>query len=303
MYQVVNVPDAAAELTEQLGTKPKFWFRSEGTVPTLFKEARPGTGEDWAEKVAAELAALLDLPHADYDLAEWRGRRGTITPSFVPSGGRLVHGNELIAQVIEDYPEQDFFRVRQHTLGVVMAFVSLDIVAVPMGFSATPSIRSGADVFAGYLLLDAWIGNQDRHHENWALIRHPRGEITLAPSYDHASSLGRNETDETRRERLTTRDQGRSLPAYVARARSALYASPGDSKPLQTVEAFKRASEKQPEAALEWLDRLAAVSDDQIAAIFASIPKHLVSELGVEFATKMLSLNKERLLLTREATK
>lgn len=303
MYPVVHVPDSAAELTEQLGTKPKFWFRSEGITPTLFKEARPGTGEDWAEKAAAELAALLGLPHADYDLAQWRDRRGVVTPSFVPVGGRLVHGNELMAEVIEDYPKQEFFRVRRHTLGVVMALVSLEIVAPPEGFAATASIRSGADVFAGYLLLDAWIGNQDRHHENWALIRHPRGDVTLAPSYDHASSLGRNETDENRRERLNTRDQGRSLAAYVARARSALYANPGDAKPLGTLETFERAAAKRPASALEWLDRLDVVSRDQVEAIFASIPGHLISELGVEFATRMLALNKDRLLATREARK
>ena len=303
VYPVVHVPDTAAELTEQLGTKPKFWFRWEGNVPTLFKEARPGTGEDWAEKVAAELAALLDLPHAHYELAEWHGRRGVTSPTFVPSGGRLVHGNELIAQAVEDYPESDFFRVRQHTLGVVMAFVALDIVAAPIGFEQTANLKAGADVFVGYLMLDAWIGNQDRHHENWALIRHPRGEVALAPSYDHASSLGRNESDENRRERLTTRDHGRSVAAYVDRARSALYGNAEDTKPLKTLEAFIRAGERRPAAAVEWLDRLAGVTDDQVAAIFASVPSRLISEFGIEFASQMLALNKERLQFTREALK
>ncbi|MHB1163969.1 MAG: hypothetical protein ACYC3K_01885 [Candidatus Nanopelagicales bacterium] len=41
--------------------------------------------------------------------------------------------------------------------------------------------------FAGCLAFDALIGNTDRHHENWAVIR---TSGLLAPAYDHAASLG-----------------------------------------------------------------------------------------------------------------
>jgi serine/threonine protein kinase HipA of HipAB toxin-antitoxin module len=45
------------------------------------------------------------------------------------------------------------------------------------------------DVFLGYLMLDAWIANLDRHHENWGLVLTKDITGHLAPSYDHASSL------------------------------------------------------------------------------------------------------------------
>src|SRR5439155_6633596 len=124
-FQVVEVPSAAANLTEQLGTKPKFWY--EGNK-RLFKEARPGTGEDWSEKVSSELCRLLGVPHATYDLAVWRGKRGVVTETFVPDGARLVHGNELLAKLVPDYPGAKFFRVRQHTLRRVLAIVE-DVLA------------------------------------------------------------------------------------------------------------------------------------------------------------------------------
>lgn len=303
MYPVIHVPDAAADLTEQLGTKPKFWFTGDGNVRTLFKEARSDTGEDWAEKIAAELADLLELPHATYELGEWCGRRGVVTPTFVPEGGRLVHGNELIARVVSDYPRDEFFRARQHTLELVMDFVSLEIVMVPDSFAETENLRSGGDIFVGYLMLDAWIGNQDRHHENWALIRFPDGNLRLAPSYDHASSLGRNETDESRIDRLTTRDRGRTIAAYADRARSALYATARDSKPMKTLDAFRNAGARRPRAAIEWLNRLRALRDDQIEAIFQSVPRNLMSEPAAEFGTKLLKINSERLQQTQEAMK
>lgn len=54
-YQIVGIPEDAREDTEQLGSKPKFWVLLDGKR-WLFKEARPETGEDWAEKIAAEVA-------------------------------------------------------------------------------------------------------------------------------------------------------------------------------------------------------------------------------------------------------
>jgi hypothetical protein len=59
MFPVITVPDKAANLYEQLGTKPKFWFSSEGSVDCLFKEVQNNTGEDWSEKIASELSGLI----------------------------------------------------------------------------------------------------------------------------------------------------------------------------------------------------------------------------------------------------
>ena len=51
---------------------------------------------------------------------------------------------------------------------------------------------------AEYLLLDAVIGNVDRHHENWGILgKDVDGSVKgrLAPTFDHASSLGRELLD------------------------------------------------------------------------------------------------------------
>lgn len=106
MYRIIEVPEEAAESTEQLGTKPKFWFADSGGRPCLFKQGRPGTGENWAEKVSAEICGLLNIPHAAYELAVWRGFQGVVSPSFVPAGARLIFGNELLARVVSDYEDE-----------------------------------------------------------------------------------------------------------------------------------------------------------------------------------------------------
>jgi hypothetical protein len=120
-YEIVEVSLEAPSQLEQLGTKAKFWFRAADGTRTLFKEGYPDSGEHWAEKVACEVARNLGLPHAEYELATWNGRVGVVSPTVVPKGGRLIHGNELLARVLQEYDESKRFRARQHTLGRVLA--------------------------------------------------------------------------------------------------------------------------------------------------------------------------------------
>ncbi len=130
MFPVITLDDNAPEFPEQLGTKDKFWLRIDDQRH-LFKIGRPGTGENWSERIAAELAELLGLPHAYYDLAFWRGQQGVLSPLFVPQGGRLILGNELLAAIHAGYPEHDVRRVRDHTLGRIHALLINQAIGVP----------------------------------------------------------------------------------------------------------------------------------------------------------------------------
>ena len=59
-FRIQQVDASLSEDLEQLGTKPKFWFTL-GTQRTMFKADDRGTGEDWAEVIAAEICVLLGL--------------------------------------------------------------------------------------------------------------------------------------------------------------------------------------------------------------------------------------------------
>jgi hypothetical protein len=297
MYEIYPVPDDAAEAPEQLGTKPKFWFTdSTSARRLLFKEARGGTGEDWAEKVAAELCALLGLPHGSYDLATWRQRRGVVTQMFVPDGGRLILGNELLGRFVPGYEGEKTYEQRQHTVRVVMTVLRDPGIALPGSMREGEVIERAADAFCGYLLLDALIGNTDRHHENWGLIRQSDGRIELAPTFDHASSLGRNESDDRRAERLVTMDQPRSVAAYAARARSALYRAPTDGKPMLTTDAFYEAARRRPRAARYWLQKVSGLDCDAVCQILQQVPMDTMSDTAKRFAFEILKANKARIL-------
>lgn len=299
MYAIETVPDDAPDQPEQLGTKYKFWYRDVFGRRCLFKEGRPGTGENWAEKVCCEICTLLGIPHSHYELAVWKDHKGVVTPSFVPKGGRLVFGNELLARFVKDYEGERRVRARKHTLSRVMAVMIAggDIIKMPDDYHPPAQVQGVAGLFLAYLMLDALVGNQDRHDENWGLIQVLDGRIALAPTFDHASSLGRNERDEERIERLTTSDQGRSVERYVARARSALYRRVGE-KPLTTLEAYQEAARlpEVQEAKGYWLSQLALTTIANFRLILDNVPPTEISDPAKAFALRMLEINRERLL-------
>ena len=204
-------------------------------------------------------------------------------------------GNELLAEVHSTYPDQQRYRAQDHTLGRIYSLLSSEEILLPLNWqSPSENIENAVDVFIGYLLLDVWIANQDRHHENWGII-HDNG-IYLAPTYDHAASMGQNERDGKREELLTTKDQGRSISRYVLKARSAIYLSKSEKKPLLTIDVFQEFAKKRPKSANLWLQRLNDISLDQCQNIFNRVPSTEISEITIKFAMKLLELNKERLL-------
>jgi hypothetical protein len=296
VYRVIEVPVDAPTQLEQLGTKGKFWYRAEDDSRVLFKEGRPGMGENWAEKVSCEIARLLGLPHAEYELAVCGGRLGVSSPSIVPKQGRLILGNEALARVIPNYDPTATYRDSQHTLRRVVAVLRSALVQTPLGWACPEEVTDAAGVFTGYLLLDALVGNQDRHHENWGLVFTQEGGLTLAPTFDHASSLGRNETDAARLDRLETRDAGRSVAHYAARARSGLFETHAQPKPMNTLDAFAGAMRLAPNAGTFWLRQLADVDPSSFAEVLEQIPGDWISVAAVDFAHEMLVINRNRLL-------
>jgi hypothetical protein len=295
-FAVIDIPPDAPAETEHLGTKEKFWFQDASLGSCLFKKARSGTGEDWSEKIAAELCKLLGLPHANCELATFNGQNGTVSPSFIPDGGSLSLGNEVLSQSFASYPKSES-SPSQHTVDRVFQTLNKLELHLPQKWDPPDGITCVAEVFLGYLLLDAWIGNTDRHHENWGIILLSKSRY-LAPTYDHASSLGRNLSNTERLNRLSTKDRGYSVEAFVEKALSCLYRQSSDNKPLKVHDAFCQAAQLYPQAACVWLEKLSQISSDRTLELFGRVPCQRISPVAIEFAQTMLEINKHRLVKT-----
>ncbi|NLE40071.1 MAG: phosphatidylinositol kinase [Pirellulaceae bacterium] len=299
-FPIRRVKSDAANAFEALGSKPKFWF-VEDKKRLLFKAEDRGTGEDWAEVVSCHLCELLGLPHVEYELAaeyqdeEYR-RPGVVCENMASSPISLMLGNQLLLAIDSDYPAARRFKVRQHTIDAVVEIVrALDPPDATWLGDVPSEIETALDVFTGYVMLDAWIANQDRHHENWGALCDGQ-RIWLAPTFDHGAALARNLTDRERAERLATRDRNRTIGAFAKAARSAFYGSTADTRPLGTLEAFRSFGREAPGAAKTWLDRLGAVKPEAIYGILEGVPPERMSETCRRFTLELLKTNQQRLL-------
>ena len=305
MYPIIKVDPALAHNFEPLGTKPKYWFRVEEDGPRqLFKAEQRGTGEDWAEKICCEFARLLGLPFVHYDLAVeiGTGKRGVVCESCIKDGESLIHGNEVLFALDDGYPKSDSrkYTVKAHTVGAVSEAINLLKLPPPRWVGNLPDgVSDALGVFSGYLLLDAWTANQDRHHQNWGVV-HDGTDLRLAPTFDHGAALARNLSDTDRKERLDTKDQRRQIPAFAKRASSAIYADSAVKRPMSTYAAWRAFAAKCPLAADAWRAKLAEIDSDAIQAVLGEVPPDRMSAVCRDFTKRLLEENQKRILADRE---
>jgi len=165
----------------------------------LFKQRQPAEPgpfhEDLTEKAAAEIGRRLGVPCATVELAERHEQRGCLVEDL-----RLSDWEDQPGQVLL----QPYASGAEH---LVNPGHSIDNIRRALaGMESPPAAShleafSAFDVFSGYLVFDALIANTDRHDRNWAVLRRPpgqQGQDLLCGSFDHASSLGFNVTDDKR---------------------------------------------------------------------------------------------------------
>jgi hypothetical protein len=296
-FPILDVSGWEVIADETAGAEEKYWLQEPGTDERwLFKSVTVKGGhvhgEDWAEKAVAQLAGLLGVPCARIELAELRGSPGCIGADLRPPQYELQHGQILLEErKAPGYVHGKGTVHPGHTLENIRA--SLD-GALPPPWSEFPFDATAYDVFAGYVLLDAWVANRDRHDNNWAVLRPAiasGGPLSLCGSYDHANGLGFNLTDDrclllAEQQRLATwcekgtawrfdHDPGLPIPTLVELA----------AKALQLASA---------EARRYWPERLAQVEQDAVRHVLAQVPR--MSDPARTFAEKMLQVNRRRVL-------
>ena len=269
---------------EAMGSKAKFWYQpGEDSTKWLFKYTRGNSGEHWAEKIAEQVAGLLDVPHARVELAVFDGNRGSVTESFIDGELELFHGNQILEMVVSDYDPEARFGQSDHTLRNIL--LALDYV-----FERTDTGENAKLQFAEYAMLDGVIGNTDRHHENWGIVWKWASEeqiMSLAPSFDHASSLGRELEDE-RRTRLLAENR---VGMYSERGRGGIYWSQDDRRGPSPATLVMLATERYPELFKPALAKLVNLSDSSLYEIVERTPEDWMSPTAREFVGTLIRYN------------
>lgn len=289
MSQNINSVPNENQGTEHQGTKQKFWFGED--QDKLFKIGKH-QGENWAEIVAYHLAKLLKIPCAKYTTGTYKpnsGKKvnGVISKSFInkKQGDRLINANELLAKLIKNYDSNKTYQQRNYTFLGSTALIRL------INHKLASDRYQPIQQFIGYLIFDIWIGNQDRHHENWGFVA-TSTKFYLAPSFDHASSMGCRIGEDEKRKRLNTKDAGYSVEAFAKKARTAMY---NDDKILKTYQLAKLCYKHHPTEYNFWVEKINAISEQDITGCFAQLPKDWMNDMDKEFTIQLLQANKKEL--------
>lgn len=297
-YPIVSLYKDDVLAPEEMGSKRKGWVRVAGDSERwLFKYARFSnghvTGEHWAEKVAAEVAELLVIPHARVELATLDGALGCISrrfPELNKSGAEMIHGNDLLSGAGLGYDRTKQFRQSDHTVENILAAIA---TVLPNPAEQAVAFRQ----MAGYLILDAIILNTDRHHENWALIRvmHQDGQISheMAPTFDHASSLGRNEPPD----KLATWLSEPGRPEwYAARSRcqGGIYLRSDDAHGANPLKLLELVARKWPDYFASWLPNLGNVAEEDLCDTVGRVPVDTMAPAQRDFAQALLRVTYRR---------
>lgn len=281
------------ETEEPMGSKEKWWVELPWDArPWLLKlsrlDVRDGTvsGEDWAEWLVHQLAGLLGVPTATVRPANLEGRRGIVSRSVIQDRLEyLDHGNSVLSARFPEYDQS----VHGENVGYTPAAVRDALVTVePPSEMTWPSNFTAFDVWAGYLMMDAWVAGRDRHHENWAVVLRGQ-ERRLAPSFDHGNALGFQERDERHARMIEDEPH---LRRWVERGVSQHFAG----RPSLTDLAWSALDLASAGTATYWLDRLEAVSEDDATAAVSGVSNAVMSEVTRTFVSRLLETNRRRLL-------
>ena len=284
-YKIQEVQPDWLLTRETMGTKKKVWYRQpeQQARDWLFKFPQENTGQHWAEKIAAEVAGFLRIRHARVELAVLGDIRGSATESFTRGGRQLWHGNQVLAGTVRGYEPEKRFDQSNHTLANV--WQALDRV-----FEDQDAARRAKHSLADYTVLDALIGNTDRHHENWGILRKRVGNRwrgAMAPSFDHASSLGRELLNERRKSLLSENRVGH----YAERGRGGIFWSDAESRAPSSLELVRRAARTDPNLFRSALNRLQILDECSVRSMVDSVPSDWMPPLARQFAIELMLYN------------
>jgi hypothetical protein len=298
VYQVDEdmVQPSPRSETEGQGRLRKAWIFHPELGTCLFKESNFGEQimlnyqTDWSEKVAYELAKLIGIPIARYELSVATLRsfgqeetRGILTPIYHENNCVILNGEFFMNRFSPGYSQ---YYPGSYNVQSVMAAMDAMKVSSPLdNWMPIENIKTGSDIFTGYLLFDSWIGNQDRHSCNFEILVKD-DHLEIAPSFDHGNSLGAIMA-EALRSKVSPQEYMNFLP-------SAFWTS--EMTRVKTSDVFGQAASLMPAAAAIWIERLSQIQSSQIQEVFDRIPEDRITRDSLIFAQQLLNFNQEKLI-------
>lgn len=252
------------------GTRAKFWIKHpKFQTRYLFKIPRENTGEYWAEFIASKIGQAIGMEIIDVELATYNGTIGTIAKNFVKTKEEFYEGGDLFFTLFSDF---DRYALKHYN------FSNIIKVLTPYNLERA---------FISVPVFDAFIGNQDRHCDNWGIIMSDDA-YKLSPIYDNGTSMGFNLQAKRIRELLM--DYNR-LQNYCNKGISLIGLN--DKHKPRCLELLEEVNAKFPVETKKVLEQIGEVNRQMILKILDDIPPSIMDDVYKEWVEKLLIYRKE----------
>lgn len=165
--------------SEGSGRSEKIWLQNpRDGRKGLFKFKKDiQTTDHISECIACQIADLLNIPCARFELGSYNGRDGSMSYNIIENPDQnLIEGIHFITSIYPNYDPERFKDMEtKHMYSIEMIVRAIKEYV-------------SYDDFIKMLMFDYLIGNSDRHQSNWAIISENQ-EMRWSPLYDNGSSL------------------------------------------------------------------------------------------------------------------
>lgn len=272
MYRIIDVTDWIYKETLQVsGTREKRWLKHEDISPDtfLFKLPKATTNEAWAEKVTSEIGKKLGFNMMDVDFATNNDTNAVLLKNFSPGSKTMADGGEIISAFLNDFDPD--------------SLVGYSIENIIKSLSKHPLLGNSnfESEFISMCIFDAFVANQDRHCENWAIILNSTSYF--APIYDNGASLGFNSSKDKMLKMISDKNM---LNAFNNRSKTLIEVE-GKKKP-KALTLLSYLKKLYPEKFKKEMTKIFSFNEGDIIHILEQVPNDFMNDLEKEWVQCLL---------------
>lgn len=235
------------------------------------------TGEHWAEKLASDIAKTIGIECATVDIGIFNGRIGSMGYLIPNDNEQLIEGLQYIIRKYPNYDDDNFYD------SSAKSYYSIEMIVNALEDDKLISKFMEIPVF------DCLIGNCDRHHSNWGVIKNLKtSKVKISPLYDNGSSLCCyvNEKDIE----SFFKDKTRFKAQVYTKSKSRIRWSTSDVKEPRQFDLLSKISQNYYEYTYNIVKKIKTnLKEEHILEILNKYPEHIISNARKKLLKNYLS--------------